>query len=45
MLGRPGVAGPVPGRPAGKTPQHRGGPTREATDQASEGGVHAGRAG
>ena len=45
MLGRPRVAGPVAGGPAGQVPQHRGGPTGEAGDQAGEGGVHAGRPG
>ena len=45
MLGRPGVARPVAGRPTGQVPQHRGGPAREAADQASKGGVHAGGTG
>jgi hypothetical protein len=45
MLRRPRVAGPVAGGTAGQAPQHCGGPTGEAGDQAGEGGVHAGRAG
>jgi hypothetical protein len=45
MLGRPGVARAVAGGPPGQVPQDRGRPARKATDQAGEGGVHAGRAG
>jgi hypothetical protein len=45
MLGRPGVAGTVPGRTAGEVPQHRGGPAGDTADQAGERAVHAGRSG
>jgi hypothetical protein len=43
MLGRPGVARSVPGRPPRQAPQHGGRPARQAADQASEGGVHTSR--